>query len=154
MLSPTNSYVSLVDAEAYFADRLDAAAWTEATETQKSQALVTAASSLEQYPWVGSIVDPSQPLAWPRNGQYFDPRSGTMSQLNGIPSRVTVAQMELAYHLLNNDGLLDETDTVEEVRVGPITVKGVSRSSLKNQTIRSLLTPLLRTDSVAVWRAN
>ena len=151
----TNSYVSLAEAEAYFLTRLDVAAWTEASEEMKEAALVTATRELEHYRWVGTIADPSQLLAWPRNGRFFDPRAGYVRDLSGVPSRVKQGQMELAYHFLTNDGVLDSSGRVSEVKVGPISVKGIETASVTGEVAYSILSPLLATaGGNAWWRAN
>jgi len=155
MLDVTNSYVTLVEAEAYFASRLDVAAWVEATASQKEQALVTAAGSMESFDWVGVITNPDQPLAWPRVGSYFEPRFGYTTPLIGVPNRVKNAQLELAYHLLNNDGILDDTAAVKNVKVGPIEIEGIRAPSTVSSIASRTLRPLLRNSGVAtVWRAN
>lgn len=154
MLDDTNSYVTLDEAEAYFANRLDAAAWDEAKEVQKEQALVTAAQTMETLDWVGSIVDPSQPLAWPRKGYFFDPRLGYTVEIDDIPARVKTAQMELAYHLLNNDGVLDTGGGVKSVKVGPIEITGIRSASAVSSVASKMLSPLLNNRGAAVWRAN
>lgn len=155
MLDVTNSYVTLAEAEAYFAARLDVAAWTEASESQKEQALVTAAMSMETFNWVGIISDENQPLAWPRVGTCFEPRLGYMIELSGVPNRVKHAQLELAYHLLNNDGVLDSISSVKSVKVGPIAVEGIKSPSTVSEIASRTLSPLLQNSgATAVWRAN
>ncbi len=151
----TNSYVTLVEANAYFADRLDVAAWDEAADPLKEQALVTAAGVLETYTWIGTIKEPGQAMAWPRAGQYFDPRAGYLITLDGVPQRVKTAQMELAHHFLQNDGVLDNSGSVESVKVGPIEVKGIRVASASSATAYAHLSPLLATQGKSLWwRAN
>ncbi|RLA25769.1 MAG: hypothetical protein DRQ62_01540, partial [Gammaproteobacteria bacterium] len=77
LVKNTNAYADLSEAETYFADRLDVAAWTAADDPTKSQALVTATLYLENMNWTGNVVSDSQALAFPREGTYFDPRMGT-----------------------------------------------------------------------------
>ena len=48
-----NSYVNLEEANAYFADRIDVSAWTDASSTLKEQALVTASLYLNNFDWAG-----------------------------------------------------------------------------------------------------
>lgn len=154
-MNSADSYVTLDDANSYFQSRLDVAAWTEATTELKGQALVTAAMALERYKWVGIIADPAQPLAWPRIGQFFDPRAGYVVPLSGVPTRVKHAQMELAYHYLNNDGVLDDTGSVTKVQVGPIKVEGISSASGSSAVAYNLLAPLLAGGGTnSWWRAN
>ena len=154
-MDAADSYVTMDEANSYFQSRLDVAAWTESTEPMKQQALVTAASALERYKWVGVIADPDQPLAWPRIGQFFDPRAGYVVPLKGVPKRIKTAQMELAYHYLNNDGVLDDSGSVKSVQVGPIKVEGIASASASSSIVYNLVSPLLAGgDTNSWWRAN
>lgn len=153
----TNSYVTVEEADLYFADRLDVAAWSSADAGQKGQALVTATSMLDEMSWAGSAISDSQPLAFPRVCDYFDPKAGKMLYLDGtsVPVRITHATLELAYHLLNNDGLLDNTGNIETIAVGPITLTNVKKPSRIPFTVRNGIKPLLiNSGSNPWWRAN
>jgi hypothetical protein len=152
----TNSYSTLVDADAYFNDRLDAAAWTEASDTSKEQALVTASQVLDGQTYTGYAESSSQAMSFPRIGSYGDPRLGIIVELDGVPARILRAQKELAYHLLNNDGLLDDTGAVESLKVGSsIDLKQVTSANLLPSVVRNLIKPLLvNKGSKTWWRAN
>lgn len=156
LIKGENSYETLESANSYFEDRLDAAAWSDAPELQRSQAMVTAASMLDNLTWTGAAVSESQPLAFPRNGQYFDPRIGATVSLNGqVPKRVITAQYELAYHLLNNDGLLDDTGSVSDLSLGSIKLSDVKSPKKLPSIVYSLIRPLLFPQGGSVWwRAN
>jgi hypothetical protein len=153
-----NSYATVAEADAYFAERLDAAAWVDASETLRGQALVTATNVLEGLSWVGTVVSDSQPLAFPREGSYFDPRLGKNVDLDPtvVPKRVLTAVFEHAYHLLNNDGLLDNTGSVESLTIGPITLTNIKNTddfpSIVYQNIRPLFSR--GGSSSSWWRAN
>lgn len=152
-----NSYATVAEADAYFADRIDVAAWTSGTEVQKSQALITATSILDDLRWVGVAANESQSLAFPRSGFYFDPKLGMDVELNNttIPSRIIRATYELAYHLLNNDGLLDETGTVRDISVGNINLTNIVNTSVIPLYIRKIIEPLRINSGAAFWwRAN
>lgn len=153
----SNSYVTLAEAESYFADRLDAAAWTSASVTQKSQALVTATSLLDETEWVGVAVSQSQSLAFPRVGSYFDPRLGMDVSMDGtsIPNRIIAATCELAFHLLNNDGLLDDTGSVKDLSVGSIRLSLVLPANKFPTTVKNTIKPLRANGGATTWwRAN
>ena len=158
----TNSYVSLAEANAYFTDRIDTAAWTAADDTMKSQALVTATCILEDEPWTGYVSSRTQNLAWPRTGYFYDPSDGlfrNLSELGDVPDRVKKATYELAYHLVNNDGLLDSTSGVDSIRVGEIELRGLSGSasspSVITRTVAVQINPLLEGGGGRTWfRAN
>ena len=108
-----NSYVTVSEANAYFENRLNSSLWDDADDGTKSQSLVTATSILDSFDWQGIIADETQKLAFPRIGTYFDNKIGYEIQIgSGIPERISIATFELAYHLLSNPTLLDNTGTV------------------------------------------
>ncbi len=152
----TNSYVTVEEANAYFVDRIDAAAWTDASDSQKAQALVTATSQLDQMRWLGSVVSSEQPLAFPRDGEYLDTRLGfTVAFKTPTPDRIIKATYELAYHLLNNDGLLDETGRVATLQVAGIALTDISSTQKVPSVVRNLIACMLTGGgSRQVWRAN
>lgn len=151
-----NAYVTVEEADVYFADRLDVAAWLDAPLPQKSQSLVTATSVLDELHWVGQAVSSTQLLAFPRVGGFYDPKAGRQLQLgNVVPPRITKATLELAYHLLNNDGILDDTGTVENLNVGSINLSKIRNPNLMPKTVKQLINPLLLSGgSTNWWRAN
>lgn len=152
-----NSYASVADANTYFEDRLDVAAWSDATDTNKSMAMVTATSLLDNLDWIGSVADSTQSLAHPRIGMYNDPRLGITIDLAdvGIDRRVVTACYELAYHLLNNEGLLDDTGLVKSVSLGQIGLQTIIPPNKMSGTVRRLIKPLLlRGGSRSWWRVN
>lgn len=151
-----NSYATVAEASSYFEDRLDAAAWTDAPDLQKAQALVTATAMLDELQWAGCAVSGDQPLAFPRVLFYFDPRVGSVVHLtNTVPARVITATYEQAYHLLNNDGLLDSTGGVTDLSVGTIQLSSIKAPSALSPVAKKLITPLLaKNGATSWWRAN
>lgn len=156
LLKGTNSYADVAEADAYFGDRLDVSAWTLADATQKAQALVTATKVLENISWIGTAISEDQSLAFPRNGKYFDPRVGSLVVLTSVvPKRIVNATFELAYHLLNNDGLLDNTGNVTNISIGPISLSNVKSASTLPRIVKNLIKPLqVNGGSSLWWRAN
>jgi|SaaInl4_135m_RNA_FD_contig_123_9438_length_7068_multi_5_in_2_out_0_4 hypothetical protein len=157
LIVDTNSYVSLADAETYFETRIDADAWDSATNAVKESALVTAALYLNDVKWTGSAVSETQPLAFPRDGSYFDPHVGASVVLSedAVPTRVLTANYELAYHLMNNDGLLDNTGLVEELAIGSIKLKKVDAPDTLPGVVQRVIRPLLvNGGSRNWWRSN
>src|SRR6478609_12169406 len=150
-----NSYVSLLDAEAYFADRINVAAWTEATDLNKEQALISAAKQLNLTRWIGSIADKTQTLAFPRIGSYFEPLYNEVVKLDGtvVPSRIVTANMEQAYHLLNNDDVLDTAGSPSRIKVDVIEIEGLQSGaasvSQTSSTVDGLIEPLLYSNGLA-----
>lgn len=153
----TNSYVTASEADTYFSTRLDVAAWTAADVTEKEKALVTASGVLDSLTWTGVAVSELQPLAFPRRGFYFDPRIGLRSVLDGttIPTRVITATSELAYHLLNNDGILDDMGSVKDMNIGQINLSTIKSPNLIPNAVKRLIKPLLTNSGQnSWWRAN
>jgi len=152
-----NSYATVSEANSHLEDRLDVAAWTEAPEAQKAQALVTATSVIDQQKWAGYSVSASQELAHPRILTYFDPRLGRTvnTSATSVDKRVFRATVELAYHFLNNDGILDNSGEVKSISVGPINLQSIRPSSLIPSFVRQYIQPLLlNSGSNMVWRSN
>lgn len=150
-----NAYSTVADADVYFSDRLDVAAWMEATNPQKEQALVTATLYLEELRWVGVVISEAQSLAFPRVGTYFDPRIGYSVALPAtVPDRVIRAQYELAYHILNNDGLLDDTGAVDTLNLGTITLNKIRNPQKIPPTVHHIIRPLILNSVRSWWRAN
>jgi len=158
LVKGTNSYVTVAEADSYFADRLDATAWTAATADQKSQALITATAMLDNLDWIGVAVSDLQPLAFPRIGIYFDPRVGAdvMFEDTVVPIRIEIAAFELALHLLNNSGLLDDTGRVDSIVVGSIELKDIKPAQKLPPFVLQQIKPLRVRPSVtnSWWRAN
>ena len=152
-----NSYVTVASADTFFADRIDVTAWVNADPVVKGQALVTATQMLDDMLWAGTVVDGNQPLAFPRVCEYFDPRLGSLVYLDGstVPDRIVRATLELAYHLLINDGLLDSSASVSDIAIGPIKLGNVRSVSKVPNTVKNIIKPLLvNAGTNAWWRAN
>lgn len=156
LVKGTNSYATVAEAQAYFDNRLDVAAWTDATADEKAQALVTATRILDEMPWTGTAVSETQSLAFPRDGSYFDPRLGTTVTFTATPpDRTSTAAIELAYHLLNNDGLLDDSGVVKDLTVSSVQLTHMLAPNLIPSIVRRSIKPLLiNAGSQNWWRAN
>jgi hypothetical protein len=153
----TNSYATVAEADSYFENRLDAAAWTDAEDDQKALALMTATALLDDQHWIGAVSDVDQDLAFPRVASYFDPKKGQNITLDEevVPIRITIATYELAYHLLNNDGILDSTGSVLKIEVGPIKLDKIQTVTKIPGTVKRQINPLLKNGGSRVWwRAN
>lgn len=119
--SDATSYISVADADSYWADRGTPTEWTAATATDKEQALVKATDYIDaHYRWIsGTIGSTDQALAWPRDnavdrhGRYFDS--------DEVPGEIEAAVCELAQKVLEGDTLItDVEDRVTREKVGPI----------------------------------
>lgn len=125
-----NSYVTLVDAEAYFASRRDDAAWESASEDEKVEALIMATARLEEedfaglpvYPPTGTSPSQTQALKWPRWGAKTPDGYQYLSTV--IPQPLKDACCELALVLLNTDLFADTgLEGFEELNLGPLKLK-------------------------------
>ena len=161
LLKGTNSYVTTAEADAYFLDRIDVADWSAATPEVKDRALVTATTILENIAWAGSVVSDTQSLAFPRSGHYFDPRLGSNTSFDEetVPDRIVKATMELAYHLILNDGLLDSEGSVKDLTVGGsqsgIVLKSIRKPSILPPMVNNLIQPIrVNNGANSWWRSN
>ena len=156
VLKGTNSYLSVDDANAYLLDRLDVAEWLASSDDAKSQALITATRVLDSLDWTGCVIDENQALAFPRVGSYKDPKIGYVVQLgNTVPRRITEATADLAYHLLNNDGLMDDTGGIKSLNVSSINLVGIVAPNLIPRDVARKIQPLLvNNGSRSWWRSN
>lgn len=93
-----NTYATSAEADAYFTTRLDAAAWTAATEAQRNQALQEAFRALEALRYVGAPFVAAQTAQWPRTG-ILSP-NGNLLPAGVIPPFLIAAQCEEALALL------------------------------------------------------
>lgn len=150
-----NSYVNTVEADFYFEDRLDATAWTSASEAVKEQALVTATANLDNMTWTGVAVSETQNLAFPRIGSYFDPKFGTtITFTSEVPQRIKVATYELALHLMSNDDVLSTSDTVRSLHIGTIKLIDIKSPSVPS-VVKKQINPMLTNSGANLWwRAN
>jgi hypothetical protein len=133
----TNTYISYADANALATDRLHAVEWRAAVEAHEAwlagldpaeapagetvpetcrQALTTATAILDALAWGGVPTDPSQALAWPRNG--MRDLSGASLPCNLIPKAVQTAVAELAFYLLSNEVSPPRSAPVQTSMVG------------------------------------
>jgi len=146
-----NSYVDLEEANAYFTDRVDVSAWTDASNTLKEQALVTASLYLNNFDWAGIAISESQTLAFPRNITYYEPILGIDKTLSEIPTRIINATYELAYHFLNNDGIFDESAKLESISVANISLTFKSMPDKFPNFIKQSINPLLKSGGSKMW---
>lgn len=117
----SNSYVTLAEAEAYFADRPDSDNWNTLPDNDtKNIYLIHATRRLEQEDYLGTRTTTTQRLKFPRDDVDFD---GV--ELDGtIPRQIKEAQYETAIYNITNDLNAKDTNTgalkKEKVKVGSI----------------------------------
>ena len=155
VISGTNSYVTMEEAEAYFLQRLGADAWDGAVPSAKEAALVTATRLLDSMRWAGMAATDEQPLAFPRAITYFDPKKGALVTPTGVPPRVTNAQLELALHILNSPEVLSEEASVDEMSLAKLNLGKIRKAPTIPAAVLSEVRPLLVNQGAnLVWRAN
>jgi hypothetical protein len=100
MALPTaTSYLSVADADAYFAASFNNAAWSVLTQTEKEIALQEATRWLETLCYGGDKCDAAQPLKWPRCNIDC---CGVTAVCGSIPPALVQATAELALALHKN----------------------------------------------------
>jgi hypothetical protein len=97
-----NSYLTEVEADAYFNNRLYASVWTAATTDDKKRALIWATKLIDlAFEWTGAIHLLTQSLRWPRSGMLTI--DGNFIENTVIPSLLKDAVAELGLALLKRD---------------------------------------------------
>lgn len=123
-----NSFVTLVEADAYMTGRLNAALWDAATDDNKNRALVEATRYLTALTWGGDRVTATQALAWPRQWAH-DPDSPTQDYFatTVIPTRIKTGTEELAFQFIKKGttdvAALDPTSDIKREKVDVIEVE-------------------------------
>lgn len=84
-----SSYITVADADTYFATRLNAEAWECASDTDKTKALATATRQIDNLRFVGCPAVEDQLLHFP---------TGTDTE---VPTKIQYATAELALALLD-----------------------------------------------------
>lgn len=134
-LSPSTvlTYLSLPEAEQYFATRFASDAWINASQEDKITALVMATRDIEQLNFIGCQADPKQSLAFPRKTGLLD------APIN--PPQIKYACCEIAYSYLDGIELEAEINRIiiEDQRFSGVseTYRGVSVNEAKRAGIIS-----------------
>ena len=116
-----NSYLTVAEADAYFADRLNATAWDGATVENKPKALIQATKAIESMKFLGSRSVSTQKLSFPRSDVYVD---NILIDDTIVPQDVKEAVCEYAILMLQEDySAPDDLEAFSEVAVGSIKIK-------------------------------
>lgn len=129
----TNSYGSVAEADAYFADRLGYDKW--AAYTSKDAALISAAQHEDlMCSWYELPCSSSQAMAFPRH-----------PDCPNVPDNIKYAQFEIAYQMVDRgSSLVTHEDALTELKADVITLKFKATSPknpLKTDLIMGLLSP-------------
>ncbi|MCT8831142.1 DnaT-like ssDNA-binding protein [Glaesserella parasuis] len=139
---PTDSYVSLEEANGYHQLRASFEAWNELDDEQKARRLVSASDFLDHnYRFVGEKVDPTQIRQFPRQEN--------SQESSEIPLQVKYAVCELA---LQSDLNQNTEQKMASVKVGPVSVNYenqavISGSSNRFEYVKTLLSRFLNSSS-------
>lgn len=116
------SYLSVAEADAYFATRIKSDLWDALEDSGKEKALVTATRRLDAELYGSIKTQATQALQWPRTG-LVDTSGYPISGLT-IPANMQYATCEVAYFMLDEQMLSAyEMDSFSDWNVGSISVK-------------------------------
>lgn len=108
-----NAYLTIVEADDYFAERIHADEWVALSPDNKCRMLVWATRLLDQWvSWLGVATTFEQALDWPRWGLYTN--TGDVLDQDLVPEGVKQAVCELAWNLR----LEDLTMTPDQTKAG------------------------------------
>lgn len=158
----SNSYVTVAEANDYFAAHLEASYWPT-KDTDKQAALVMATNRIDMESFGGSVTDGEQSLQWPRQ---FIMRRGTTDDTQytasgtyyrdsaTIPQEVKKATFEQALHYLKmsaGEFTVDENDleTLTKYKIGPLDVS--IAPNMKADRLPSKVKNLLQATGPNAW---
>ncbi|MBI4774217.1 MAG: hypothetical protein HY788_08560 [Deltaproteobacteria bacterium] len=114
-----NSYISVEEADDYFAMRVHTDAWANAAIGGKQKALMDATRRLDRIEYTGDKTSGGQALEWPRTGATL--RDETIDH-DEIPVRMLDAVCELALAVLNSNIDPCMPESVQSFSVGGVSV--------------------------------
>lgn len=147
-----NSYVSVSEADDYFAAHLDSSFWPTAAK-DKQAALVMATNRIDSEVFQGRRTDLDQALQWPRLwvvARDINPES----QADIIPRELKIATFEMALHYLKmkaGEFTVDENDleTLDKYKIGPLDVQ--IKGNVKADRLPSKVKRLLQAIGPQAW---
>ena len=135
-----NSYITVEDADDYFAMRVHADNWDAASTATKQKVLMDATRRLDRIQYTGEKTSDTQALEWPRTGVIL--RDEAIDD-DEIPARILDAVCELALAVLNSNIDTGVPEGVQSFTVGGVSVglSGASSSTFPPEVDR-LIAPL------------
>ena len=119
-----NSFVTLDEANNYFATVPDSSTWDDKTVDQKKRALISATRWIDSFVYFGDRCDQNQALKFPRNNYQVD---DVELSCTTIPNNIKYAQYELARALANDTdamtGNVGTSGNIAEAKLGDLQVK-------------------------------
>jgi hypothetical protein len=124
-LPTATAYLSVEDADLYFAGSFNAAAWEALTPADKEIALAEATKWLEAgICWKGEKCDPEQPFAWPRLIEGSDCCAAV--DCSSLPPAMIQATAELALGLQQNQTAIvggSSSGAIKKAQLGGLSVE-------------------------------
>lgn len=119
----SNSYVTLLEANAYFETSPESSTWDDKTDDQKNRALISATRWIDSLNFYGDRCSTNQALDWPRNNYHVDRVELVCGK---IPKEIKYATYELARQLANDTDALTgnnaTTGIYEQIQLGDLRV--------------------------------
>ena len=119
-----NSFVTLDEANNYFATVPESSTWDDKTVDQKKRALISATRWIDSFIYFGDRCDQGQALKFPRNNYQVD---DVELSCTTIPNNIKYAQYELARALANDTDAITGTSgkegNIEQAKLGDLEVK-------------------------------
>ena len=119
-----NSFVTLDEANNYFATVPESSTWDDKTVDQKKRALISATRWIDSFVYFGDRCDQNQALKFPRNNYQVD---DVELSCTTIPNNIKYAQYELARALANDTDAITGTSgkegNIEQAKLGDLEVK-------------------------------
>ena len=138
-----NSYVTVAEADAYFATSFGRTAWGSASAANKEIVLIESTRLLDLLvSWKGYVKSDTQALRWPRT--HVPNIDGRYISDSIVPKDVKNAVFELAYSLLSNGGFQASENELAKVKVGPVSIDF-------SDTVKSNGLPKMVRDMIARW---
>ena len=121
--SDANSYVTLAEAEIYFADRMHSSAWAALTDEVKINLLISSSQMLDWYTkWKGARSTITQFMEWPRT-DVIRP-SGVEIDDDVLPPEVKTAAYEQALANIEADRTEDDPLAgIGQLQAGSLMIK-------------------------------
>ena len=135
-----NSYITIEDADDYFAMRVHADNWDAASTATKQKVLMDAVRRLDRIEYTGEKTAETQALEWPRTGVIL---RDDLIDGDEIPKRILDAVCELALAVLNSNIDTGVPEGIQSFTVGGVSVamSGPSSSTFPSEVDR-LVAPL------------
>ena len=147
-----NSYVTVVEAGAYFATRIGSDIWDDATEEEQKALLVNATRMLDQsYTWNGTIASSTQALRFPRD--YVYDCDAELLDSDTIPTAIKNGTCEMLLFVGDTDGG-SKDNSIKSAKVGSIEVEYRDNISPKELTNSNTTRAVSCLGTVAVGGGN